>query len=63
MVSNYMLNLFVSIMVIAGALNWGVVGLSNINLVERIFGSSIAKVIYILVGLAGLLQLITLVII
>lgn len=56
-----MLNLLVSIMVVAGALNWGVIGLSNINPIERIFGPSIAKVIYILVGLSGLLQLITLI--
>lgn len=56
--SSYTLNLVFSILTIIGALNWGIVGLSGINPVERVFGPSIAKVIYILVGLSGLLQLI-----
>jgi len=44
------------ILVIIGALNWGLVGLANWNLVEMISGSMtwIATTIYILVGLAGL---------
>lgn len=57
--SSYTFNLVVSVFIIIGALNWGVIGLSGINLVDRVFGPSLAKVIYILVGLAGLLQLIT----
>ncbi len=38
-----------------GALNWGLVGLLNMNLVETIFGmgSMLTKVVYIVVGLAG----------
>ena len=39
-------------LVVVGALNWGFVGVSNLNLVESLFGSS--AVLYILVGLAGL---------
>ena len=41
---------------IIGALNWGLVGLANVNLVDQIFGagSGIAKSVYILVGLSGL---------
>ena len=36
------------------AINWGLVGLVNVNLVETVFGSSIiTKVVYILIGLAG----------
>lgn len=37
------------------AINWGLVGLVGVNLVETIFGSSgvITKVVYILIGLAG----------
>ena len=37
------------------AINWGLVGLVNVNLVETIFGSTgvITKVVYILIGLAG----------
>ncbi len=38
------------------AVNWGLVGLLNINLVETLFGSSgvLTKAVYVLVGLAGL---------
>lgn len=37
------------------AINWGLVGLVGVNLVETIFGSTgvITKVVYILIGLAG----------
>lgn len=40
---------------IIGALNWGLIGLLNVNLVEQIFGQTIlTRIIYILVGLSGL---------
>jgi len=37
------------------AINWGLVGLVGVNLVESLFGSTgvITKVVYILIGLAG----------
>ena len=46
-------------LMVIGALNWGIVGLLNQNVVEIIFGSmpTIVKIIYILVGLAALAQL------
>jgi len=41
--------------VVVGAINWGLVGLLNLNVVEMIFGvgSMLTKIVYILVGLAG----------
>lgn len=44
------------ILVIIGAINWGLIGLFNFNLVSAIFGdrSAVSKVIYSLVGIAGL---------
>jgi uncharacterized protein len=50
------------ILVVVGALNWGLVGAFNFNLVDTIFGSlpTIAMIIYILVGLSGLWELIAL---
>ena len=45
------------ILVIFGALNWGLKGLFNLDLLEALFGGSfqvITRVIYILVGVAGL---------
>ena len=44
------------VLVIIGAVNWGLIGLFNFNLVETIFGgfSVLARIIYTLVGIAGL---------
>lgn len=44
------------ILVIIGGLNWGLVGLFNYNLVDAIFGvgSTLSRIIYILVALAAL---------
>ena len=46
---------------IVGALNWGLVGLLNMNLVERIFGemTMITRIIYGLVGLSGIALLVS----
>ena len=46
-----------------GALNWGLVGIFNVNLVAAVLGDMTvaAKVVYALVGLAGLLLLVSLV--
>jgi len=47
------------VLVIIGGLNWGLVGAGGWDLVQIIFGSVawLAKVIYILVGLAALYML------
>ncbi len=44
------------VLIIIGALNWGLIGIFNFNLVETIFGgfSIISRIIYILVGISGL---------
>ncbi len=48
------------ILVVVGAINWGLVGLFNWNLVEAILGmGAIAKTVYVLVGLSGLTLLFT----
>jgi uncharacterized membrane protein YuzA (DUF378 family) len=44
-----------TILVIIGALNWGLVGLFSFDLVNAIFGAgTLATIIYVLVGLSGL---------
>jgi len=44
------------ILVVIGAINWGLIGLFDFNLVDSIFGtmSAISRIIYTLVGIAGL---------
>ena len=43
-------------LVLVGALNWGLVGLFNYNLVEGLLGlfPTVVKLVYLLVGVAGL---------
>lgn len=43
---------------IIGAIVWGVIGIFNFNLVEWLFGESIlTRIIYIIVGICGLINL------
>ncbi len=46
----------VLILAIVGALNWGLVGAFDFNLVDYLFGagSVISRIVYALVGLSGL---------
>ena len=41
---------------IIGAVNWGLIGLFNVNLVSLLFGvdSILTNIVYILVGICGL---------
>jgi uncharacterized membrane protein YuzA (DUF378 family) len=43
------------VLVIVGGLNWGLVGAFKYNLVDSIFGagSTLARIVYVLVGLAA----------
>ena len=50
------LNLLALTLVIIGAINWLLIGLFQFNLVDSIFGelSIISRIVYTLVGIAGL---------
>ncbi|MEZ4300133.1 MAG: DUF378 domain-containing protein [Polyangiaceae bacterium] len=47
-------------LVVIGAINWGLIGIFNYNLVAALFGvlSPVSRIIYILVALAGLYLLV-----
>ena len=48
------------ILIIIGAINWAFVGLFDLDLVASIFGGSdalLARIIYIIIGIAGLIDL------
>lgn len=47
------------VLVVVGALNWGLIGAFQLNLVGFIFGSMpvLARIAYSIVGLAGLLMI------
>lgn len=44
------------ILIIIGAINWGIIGIFNFNLVDTLFGtmSVLSRIIYTLVGISGL---------
>lgn len=44
------------ILIVIGAINWGLIGFFNFNLVDTLFGtmSVISRIIYALVGISGL---------
>ncbi len=45
-------------LVVVGAINWGLIGLLQWNLVEAVLGTgTVTRVVYILVGLAGIAML------
>ncbi len=47
------------VLTVIGALNWGLIGLFNFDLVATIFGSMtiVSRTIYTLVGIAGLINI------
>ncbi|MDB5544120.1 MAG: hypothetical protein JWO64_1269 [Hyphomicrobiales bacterium] len=54
------LNLLTLFLIIVGGINWGLFGAANIDLVATIFGgpnTTLAKIVYILVGLSAVYQL------
>lgn len=54
------LHIVAFVLVVVGAINWGLVGLLNLNLVEAILGmGGLTKLVYILVGIAGVYKLVT----
>ena len=56
------LDLLATVLVVVGALNWGLVGLAQFDLVATLFGmrfgetSAMTSLVYTLVGLAGVYQ-------
>ncbi|KGK87253.1 hypothetical protein SDC9_139971 [bioreactor metagenome] len=50
------LDVIALILVVIGAINWGLIGFFDFNLVSALFGSmtTFSRVIYSLVGIAGL---------
>ena len=46
------------VVTIIGAVNWGLIGIFDFNLVETIFGDGgLARIIYSLVGITGLINI------
>ncbi len=56
------LNLLTLILTIVGGINWGLVGLAELDLVAALFGpgSGLSRTVYALVGLSAVYQLVPL---
>ena len=57
------LNIVTLLLVIVGALNWGLMGLFQVDLVATLFGgpqATLSRIVYILVGVSGLYQIVPL---
>jgi hypothetical protein len=54
------LGMIAFILVVIGALNWGLIGIFNFDIVGFIFGtmSVLARIIYALVGLSGIYMIV-----
>ena len=60
MIQKNTIGMVVGILLIVGGLNWGVIGLFNLDIIATIFGGTAAlgaKAVYILVGLAAIYKL------
>ena len=57
------INIMTLVLVIIGGINWGLVGLAQLDLVATLFGGQdapLARVVYVLVGLSALWQIVPL---
>ncbi len=47
------------VFIIIGAINWGLIGLFEFNLVETLFGTDnvITNIVYVLVGISGIIDI------
>jgi uncharacterized membrane protein YuzA (DUF378 family) len=52
-------NIVTLVLVIIGGLNWGLVGLADLDVVAAMFGggSIVSRIVYVLVGLSALYQI------
>lgn len=60
MIQKNTIGMAVGILLVVGGLNWGLIGLFNLDIIATIFGGTAAlgaKVVYILVGLAAVYKL------
>jgi uncharacterized membrane protein YuzA (DUF378 family) len=46
--------LYAMVLLIVGALNWLIIGVAGVNVLEKLVGKVVARILYVLVGLAAL---------
>lgn len=60
-VSSYMKGLHIVsfILLVIGGLNWGLIGVGVEDIVSRILGDAVAQVVFVLVGLAAIVEIVS----
>ena len=55
------LKIFAYVMVLLGAINWGLIGIFNFNLISLLFGDMtvLSRIFYITVGVSGVIYALT----
>ncbi len=53
------LHIVTFILLVVGGLNWGLVGIGVGDIVTRLLGDSLAHIVFIVVGLAAIVELVT----
>jgi hypothetical protein len=54
----HILDVIAVILLLAGGLNWGLVGLFKLDLVTAVFGMVLARIIFVLVGVAAVYRIV-----
>jgi len=57
------LNIITLLLVVVGAVNWGLIGLFQFDLVAALFGgqsAALSRIVYAIVGMSGIYQFLTL---
>lgn len=54
----HVLDLIAAILLVVGGLVWGLVGLFDFNLLETVFGLVIARILFVIVGIAAVYRII-----
>lgn len=47
------------ILLVVGGLNWGLVGLADYDVVTALLGDAVAQVVFVLVGLAAIVEIVS----
>lgn len=54
-----MLRLICWWLVVLGGLNWGILGIFSTDLIDNLLGGSLAKIVYIVIGVASAYLIVT----
>lgn len=54
-----MLRLICWWLAVLGGLNWGILGIFSTNLIDNLLGGSLAKIVYIVIGVASAYLIVT----